>query len=348
MKNFLSLVNDIQNRFDCALSRVSTNHELEAIRIEYAGRTGSITHLFSQLALMSPQEKKEWGPTCNMLKKHITESITEKKKYLEQQEKEASACAESTFDVTAYLPVSKSGSLHPYTLLTHELEDIFTHMGYATIDGPELDTDFYNFEALNIPASHPARDMHDTFWLTIPPYLMRTHTSTVQVHALRKANHEFPLAFFSCGRVFRNEAVDATHDFMFHQGELFFVNKGTVSLSNLFATAKQFLNRLFPDHHNLSLRMRPGYFPFVEPGIEIDASCPFCSSGCTVCKNTRWIELLGAGLIHPHVLRTCSLDPDTYSGFALGFGLTRLAMIKYSIPDVRLFHSNTLEFLMQF
>ena len=218
-------------------------------------------------------------------------------------------------------------------------------MGYDIADGPEVETDFYNFQALNIPADHPARDMHDTFWLTTPSLLLRTHTSPVQIRAME--HKPLPLAIFAPGRTFRNEATDASHLFMFTQGEGLVIDKN-ISIANLLATARAFLQAFF-EKEDLHIRARPGYFPFVEPGIEIDASCPFCSGkGCSPCKKTGWIELLGAGLVHPNVLKAGGIDPQEYSGFAFGFGIERLAMIKYGINDVRLFHSSKLPFLRQF
>lgn len=217
-------------------------------------------------------------------------------------------------------------------------------MGFEIIDGPELEEDFYNFEALNIPPDHPARDMQDTFWLTLPGRLMRTHTSSVEIHAMLKKKP--PLAIVVPGRAYRNEATDASHDFQFMQLEGLLVDKN-VSLSNLLATMKSFLQTFF-ERKDLTLRIRPGYFPFVEPGIEIDMSCPFCTQGCAVCKRTRWIEVAPAGLTHPAVLKACSIDPTEYSGFAFGMGLTRLVMLKYGITDIRLLHSNKVEFLQQF
>ena len=217
-------------------------------------------------------------------------------------------------------------------------------MGYEIINGPEIDTDFFNFETLNIPKDHPARDMHDTFWLDIPNMVMRTHTSSVQAHAMLEKKP--PLAVATPGRCYRSEATDASHDYMFMQCEILFIDKN-VSLSNLFATAKVFLQNLF-GKNDLKIRVRPAYFPFVEPGVEMDITCPFCKTGCSVCKKTCWIEIGGAGLIHPNVLKSCNINPEEYSGFAFGFGLTRLVMLKYGINDIRLLHSTKLEFLKQF
>jgi len=217
-------------------------------------------------------------------------------------------------------------------------------MGFERADGPEIETDYYNFEALNIPEDHPARDMHDTFWLTLPNMLLRTHTSTVQIRAMEQRDK--PLAIFAPGRAYRNEETDASHDFMFTQLETLLIDKN-VSMANLLATAKTFLQKIF-NKQNLEIRVRPGYFPFVEPGVEIDAQCPFCTQGCSVCKKTRWIELLGAGLVHPNVLKYGGVDTDIYSGFAFGLGIERLAMIKHGITDIRLFHQNKESFLKQF
>ena len=217
-------------------------------------------------------------------------------------------------------------------------------MGYEILDGPEVETDFYNFQALNIPADHPARDMQDTFWLTLPGFLMRTHTSSVEIHTM--VNRKPPLAIVVPGRAYRNEATDASHDFMFMQLEGLFVDKN-VSLAHLFATVQTFLQNLF-EKKDLTIKVRPSYYPFVEPGVDIIMSCPFCPQGCSVCKRTRWIEIAGAGLTHPAVLEACKINPNEYSGFAFGFGLTRLVMLKYGITDIRLLHSNKIEFLKQF
>ena len=250
----------------------------------------------------------------------------------------------AAFDVTAYAPNQLRGSLHPYTTTIAEIEDIFITMGFEIVDGPELETDFYNFEALNIPKDHPARDMHDTFWLPKPHHLLRTHTSSVQIRSLK--SRKPPLAIVAPGRCFRHEATDASHDYLFLQCEGLIVSE-TISLANLFAVTKTFLQRLFKTE-KLTIRQRPGYFPFVEPGVEIDMSCPFCTDGCSTCKKTGWIEICGTGLVHPHVLTACGIDPERYTGCAFGFGLTRLVMLKYGIRDIRLLHEGRIEFLEQF
>ena len=217
-------------------------------------------------------------------------------------------------------------------------------MGYQIVEGPELETDYYNFQALNIPENHPARDLQDTFWLNLPNQLMRTQTSPVQIRVME--TQQPPVAILSVGRAYRNEATDASHEFVFEQAEGLFVGKN-VSLANLLATLKLFLQEIF-ESKNLEIRVRPGYFPFVEPGLEVDMLCPFCEKGCSVCKKTKWIEIGGAGIVHPNVLKACGLNPDEFSGFAFGMGLTRIVMLKFGINDIRLLSSNKIDFLRQF
>lgn len=337
-------IDELQQQFTDSLKNVSTEQELENVRIEYLSRNGKIPALMGQLKSLPLEEKKVFGPKLNQFKKASEDAFNNKKEKLFSSTISAAQEKNAHFDVTAYEKDPVAGSLHVYTHITEQLERIFMSMGYSVIDGPEVETDYYNFETLNIPGDHPARDMHDTFWLNVPNLLLRTHTSSVQAHAMEK--QQPPLAVFAPGRVFRNEATDASHNFMFPQGEALFVDKN-VSMANLLATTKTFLQEIF-EKKDLQIRVRPGFFPFVEPGVEVDAQCPFCTKGCSVCKKTRWIELLGAGLVHPNVLRCNGIDPEVYSGFAFGFGLGRLAMIKYGINDIRLFHSNKMSFLKQF
>lgn len=327
-----------------ALEFALTEDALEKIRIDFLGRNGTITLLFKALKELSLEEKKIVGPALSSLKTTAEALYIQKATELAEKKQALALEKKRYFDVTAYRQVPYQGHLHPYTHLMNRLEDIFISMGFAIIDGPELETDHYNFEALNIPKTHPARDSHDTFWLNVPGFLMRTHTSSVQTHAMEQ--HGAPLAVVAPGRVYRNEATDASHDFMFTQMEGMLVGTN-ISMAHLLATARAFLSQIF-ETDELKIRVRPGYFPFVEPGVEIDASCPFCTTGCSICKKTGWIELLGAGLIHPAVLRASNIDPICYSGFAFGFGVERIAMIKYGITDIRLFHSNNLSFLDQF
>lgn len=337
------IIAKLEQELQTALQQATTSDAIEAIRLTFLGRNGHIAKLMQELKELPLDAKRTVGPEINRLKQVAESGCLQKTEELVHARIRKEQEQQRFFDVTASVRKELTGSLHIYTRTIEDLENIFISMGYDVVEGPEIETDFYNFEALNIPADHPAREEHDTFWIS-DGRLLRTHTSPVQIRALTQRGT--PLAIFAPGRTFRHEATDASHDFMFMQGELLYVDK-QVSISNLLATAQTFLKAFFRTDH-LNVRARPGYFPFVEPGIEIDASCPFCTGGCSICKRTGWIELLGSGLIHPHVLRSCGIDPEIYSGFALGFGIERLAMVKYGINDIRLFHGNNIEFLEQF
>lgn len=326
-----------------ALSHVKNADDLEKIRIVYLSRQGSLTKLFATLKDLGPDEKREYGPLLNTLKLIALDEFELKKTQLEQERIEAENTQKIAFDVTAYKE-RLEGSLHPCTLVIEKLEDIFISMGFEIAQGPEVETEFYNFEALNIPSTHPARDEHDTFWLKDDNLLLRTHTSSVQIHVMSQRKPPFAIA--SLGRTYRHEATDATHDFMFMQCEGLVIDKN-ISMSHLIATVKAFVQTLF-NKKDLTIRVRPSYFPFVEPGAEFDIACLFCKNGCQICKKTGWIELGGSGLVHPNVLRACNIDPEVYSGFAWGFGVERLAMLLYGINDIRLYRSNKIEFLRQF
>jgi len=336
-------INDIQKNFINELNNVVTQKDLENVRVAYLGRQGFITEIMTELKSMSADDKRTFGPICNQLKVEMQNLHQATQEKLYQQEQELVAQKSAMFDVSINKPAQLHGSLHPYTYITQEIENIFISMGFAVADGPELETDFHNFGALNIPSDHPARSESDTFWLPDMQRLLRTHTSTVQVRTMK--DQQPPIAIICPGRALRNEATDASHDFMFMQIEGLFIDKD-VSVANLLAVIKEFLDKLFGK--SLKLRVRPGFFPFVEPGLEVDAECPFCTTGCSTCKGTRWIELMGAGLVHPNVLAQGGIDPTIYSGFAFGSGLTRLAMLKYHITDIRLLHSGKIEFLEQF
>lgn len=336
-------IKDFSNRYFKALSEASNTDALENIRVQFLGRNGQLITLMDALKSLSLEEKRQQGPLLNSLKEKALQALEERKQELIAQVEKSQAAQLALFDVTAYKPGVRQGTLHPFTHIVQRIEDIFVSMGFQKAEGPEIDTDFYNFEALNIPQDHPARDMHDTFWLTLPHQLLRTHTSTVEIHAMKSSRP--PLAIFAPGRVYRHEATDATHDYVFMQCEGLLVDKN-VSMANLLATLRSFMQALF-EKKELDIRVRPSYFPFVEPGVEVDITCPFCTAGCSICKKSRWIELGGAGLTHPHVLKSCNIDPTIYSGFAFGFGIERLAMLLYGINDIRLFRSNKLEFLSQ-
>lgn len=344
MQNFNEHIQELQKEIIQTLDALITDQDLEHARVKYLGRNGTIAALMEQMKSLSVDEKRQFGPLLQALKQQAQQAYDTAKQRITDFAVAQEQLRQQYFDVTATKPLKTTGNLHIFSHLIAQLEDIFITMGYEIEMGPEVETDFYNFEALNIPSNHPARDVHDTFWLTTPNRLLRTHTSTVQIHALE--NKQVPFAVFAPGRCYRNEATDATHDFMFMQAEGLFIDKD-VSVANLLATSKTFLRKFF-EKDDLQIRARPGYFPFVEPGIEIDASCPFCKHGCSICKKTGWLELMGSGIVHPNVLRSAGIDPNKYSGFAFGCGLERLAMVKYGITDIRLFRNGNLEFLSQF
>lgn len=334
----------LQKEFTDALTQISTLDDLEQFRIIYLSRNGKIAALMPELKLLSLEEKQQIGPLINNFKQFAQEAFEAKKVTLQNLLVQEQLGKDLHFDVTAYQPKTVYGSLHPITQVYKQIFDIFSSMGYTILDGPEVETEYYNFEALNIPENHPARDMWDTFWLNIPGMLLRTHTSSVQVHGMEK--HKLPLAAIAPGRVYRHEATDATHDFSFNQIEGLVIAEN-ISLAHLLATVKTFFQTLFK-RNDLALRVRPSYFPFVEPGIEIDITCPFCSTGCSLCKKTKLIEMGGAGLVHPNVLECSKIDSKKYSGFAFGLGVDRIAMLMYTIDDIRLFSSGKIEFLKQF
>ncbi len=335
---------DIQTIFDAQLKNVSTLDQLELMRIDFLGRQGKLAQATESFKKLSAEEKKEIGVTLQVLKENLYAFLEQRKNEFEQEAMSKKLAEAASFDVTAYAIGEVQGSLHPLTHLTEEIHNIFISMGYCIVRGPEIESDRYNFEALNIPAYHPARDMWDTLWLSDSQLLLRTHTSTVQIRTMESLTPPFAIA--ATGRVYRHEATDATHDYMFHQVEGLVVAPA-ISMAHLLGTVKSFFKTLFA-HNNLEIRVRPGYFPFVEPGIEIDISCPFCAQGCSVCKYSRWIEMCGAGLVHPNVLQFTGIDTTIYSGFAFGAGLSRIAMLKYGINDIRLLASAKLDFLRQF
>jgi phenylalanyl-tRNA synthetase alpha chain len=327
--------------FDSELSTVTTLEQLEAFRIKFLGRSGEMVSIMKLVKDAPIEEKRSLGPLLNQLKKNSESKFESKMVDLSSTDTRQ---LDSDFDVTAYQPGQPKGTLHPYTYLTEKIEDVFISMGYKVVDGPEIETDYYNFEALNIPKNHPARDMQDTFWLNIPDLLLRTHTSPVQIHELEKGG--LPLAVIASGRCYRHEATDASHDFVFRQVEGLVVGKN-LSIGNLIATMKEGLRKIF-DRDDLDIKVRTSYFPFVEPAIEIDMRCPFCENGCSTCKHSQWIEIMGAGLVHPNVLKYSGIDSKKYNGFAFCFGLTRLVMLKYGINDIRLLNSGKIDFLKQF
>jgi phenylalanyl-tRNA synthetase alpha chain len=310
---------------------------------KYLGKGGVLASWLLQLPSLPAAERPLVGQAVNRLKKELAELVAARQTALEKAARENAGGARA-FDPTLPPPAQERGALHPITVLTREIEDLFVSMGYQVGDGPEIETDWNNFQALNIPPDHPARDAQDTFYLRGPGRLvLRTHTSPVQIRSMQRLSP--PLRVIAPGKVFRHEATDASHEHTFHQLEGLVIDKG-VSVAHLINSMKTLLRGIF--RRDLEIRLRPGFFPFVEPGFELDARCPFCTNGCSVCKQSRWIELLPCGLVHPNVLRACGLDADEWSGFAFGLGLSRLVMLRFGIGDVRLLLSGDLRFLEQF
>ena len=344
MKSLSQELEIIAQEYADAIKTISTLPSLESVRITFLGRKGKVADLMEQLKPLSVEEKKIVGPLLNQFKTQAQTQLDELEAQLKQQEIDQKGLREKNFDVSAYNHSELKGTVHIYTQIVEDLENVFISMGYDIVDGPEVENEYYNFESLNIPADHPAREAEDSFYLHRKGMLLRTQCSTMQARAME--NTQPPIAIFAPGRVYRKEATDQTHDFLFTQAEILLVDKN-ISVSNLLATAHTFLRKIF-NNESIEMRVRPGFFPFVEPGLEIDASCTFCTKGCSVCKHTRWIELLGTGMVHPNVLRASGIDPELYSGFAFGMGIERIAMIKYGIHDIRLFHSSKIKFLDQF
>lgn len=325
-----------------AITAAQQEAELEQIRLDYLGKKGRIKGFYAEMGKLDPAAKAAAGQAVNAARTSIEDALKARKEALNANK--YSQIAESEWlDVTAPAGVPARGRLHPITQIQYEIEDIFQSMGFQVFDGPQLEDDYHNFEALNIPADHPARDMQDTFWLK-SGRLLRTHTSSVQIRAMQK--YKPPLRGISPGRVFRYEATDASHENTFYQVEGLMVDKD-ISVAHLISVMKTLLREIF--QKDVKVRLRPGFFPFVEPGFELDISCLICNgSGCPVCKHEGWVELLPCGAIHPNVLSYCQIDPTEYTGFAFGLGLNRLVMMRYGIDDIRHFQSGNLAFLEQF
>lgn len=322
---------------------IKNSEEWEQIKNKYFSRkSGELAKLLKDIKDVSEDLRPKFGTLANQVKVEIENALDTK---LSSLKKNNESLEHNFIDVTLNVEKYKLGHLHPVTQISMELEDIFKSMGFMILDGPELESDYYNFEALNIPSWHPARDTQDTFYIESKDnLLLRTHTSPVQVRAMQK--YGAPLRCVVPGRVFRNEATDASHEHTFYQLEGLMIEKD-ISISNLIAVMKELLSGIFKKE--VTVRLRPGYFPFVEPGFELDIKCLICGGkGCPVCKQSGWVELLPCGLVQPNVLKYGGIDPKKYSGFAFGLGLTRLVMMKYKIDDIRLLQSGDLRFLNQF
>ena len=336
--NFDELIETAQ----AAIAGAESSEALETFRVEFLGRNGTIAALGKEMKNLKAEEKAAVGKKLNALKNTIEQEFEARRSAFAKAALDARLATE-WIDVTLPGTGAKPGSLHPCTQIQAEIEDLFVSLGFAVLDGPEVETEYNNFDALNIPPDHPARDMQDTFWLS-GGNLLRTHTSPVQVRGMKKLGP--PLRMIAPGRVFRNEEVDASHEHTFYQLEGMMVDKD-VSIANLIYFMKTLLAGIFK--REVTVRLRPGYFPFVEPGFELDIQCLICGGGgCAVCKQSDWVELLPCGLVNPNVLRQGGIDPEEWGGFAFGLGLTRLVMMRYAIDDIRWLQSGDLRFLKQF
>ena len=335
-------IDALRQRFESDLQAARNSETVEKLRVAYLGKKGSVTELLKGLKTVAGDQKKEMGQLINQLKRQVEEGIAQQTEKIRLAEEEAQIAAAEQYDVT--LPVDQSeGSYHPITLVQRQLEEIFSSMGFTIEDYKEIVTDYECFEAVNIPKHHPARDMQDTYYLS-NGQLLKTHTSAAQNAIMRK--YGAPLRAVFPGRCFRNEATDACHENTFFQMEGLMIDKD-ISISNLIYFMKTMLSEVF--ERDITVRLRPGFFPFVEPGFELDISCLICGGeGCPSCKNSGWLELCPCGMIHPNVLKMGGIDPEEYTGFAFGLGLTRLAMMKYGIKDIRDLNSGNLKALSQF
>lgn len=333
---------DLEARAAALLDQAAAADDLEAARVEFLGRKGALALISKEMGKLTPGERAQVGRLLNGVKQNLEARYEARKAGFERAALDARLAGE-WLDLTLPAPGPRPGQLHPLTQIQHELEELFTSLGFAVVDGPEVETEWYNFDALNIPPAHPARDAQDTFWME-DGHLLRTHTSPVQVRAMERFGA--PLRIIAPGRVFRNEELDASHEHTFYQLEGMMVDRH-VSVGHMLYFMKSLLAAIFG--REVTVRLRPGFFPFVEPGFELDIQCLLCDGrGCAVCKQSGWVELLPCGLVHPNVLRAGGLDPEQWNGFAFGLGLTRLVMMRYGIDDIRHLAAGDLRFLRQF
>lgn len=335
-------LNKIKETVEQLLADAESLESLDEIRVKYLGKKGELTAVLKEMGKLSPEERPVIGALANEIRDFLGKEIDGKKADIEKAML-AEKLKEEVIDVTMPGKKQSLGKLHPLTKVMNELKDIFIGLGFQIADGPEVEYDYYNFEALNIPKNHPARDTQDTFYIE-DNIVLRTQTSPMQVRVMEKQKP--PIRVIAPGRVYRSDAVDATHSPIFHQIEGLVVDKG-VTMADLKGTLETALKALYGE--NTKVRFRPHHFPFTEPSAEVDVSCFVCGGkGCSVCKGEGWIEILGCGMVHPKVLANCGIDPEVYSGFAFGIGLERIAMGRYDINDLRLFFENDVRFLEQF
>ncbi|SDE60988.1 phenylalanine--tRNA ligase subunit alpha [Sporomusa acidovorans] len=325
------------------LSEITNKEALNDVKIKYLGKKGLLTGMLRGLGALSPEERPRIGQVVNEIRGQLEKIIADKLEAIKQAELTRKLASE-TIDVTLPGRIADPGHLHPLTLTLNRIKDTFMRMGFEIAEGPEVEKDYYNFEALNLPQDHPARDMQDSFYIT-KEFLLRTHTSPVQVRTMQSSEPNQPIRIIAPGKVYRRD-YDATHSPMFQQVEGLVVDKN-ISFADLKGTLELFSKEIFGNR--VKVRFRPSFFPFTEPSAEVDISCVMCEGkGCRVCSGTGWLEILGSGMVHPRVLEMSKFDPDKVSGFAFGMGVERIAMLTYGIDDLRLFFDNDIRFLRQF
>lgn len=332
----------IEERAKAELSQISDTKLLEEFRVKFLGKKGEITSILKQMGKLSAEERPVIGQLANKVRADIEEALNARRSELKSKLEEM-RLKEEALDVTLPGKSQKIGRAHPLEVTLEQVEEVFLGMGFDIVEGPEVETDHYCFEALNMPKHHPARDTQDTFYIN-DNVLLRTQTSSVQIRTMEKMKP--PIRIISPGRVYRSDAVDATHSPLFHQIEGLVIDKG-ITMADLKGTLELLMKRLYGD--DAKIRLRPHHFPYTEPSAEVDLMCFNChGKGCSMCKQEGWVELLGSGMVHPKVLADCGIDPEVYSGFAFGIGLERITMGRYSINDMRLLYENDMRFLEQF
>ncbi|MGP4041642.1 phenylalanine--tRNA ligase subunit alpha [Gracilibacillus sp. D59] len=335
---------ELENEALQKVEEASSLKDLQNVRVAYLGKKGPITEVLRGMGKLSKEERPVIGELANKVRGNIAEAIDNKKANIEAAELEKQL-AEETIDVTLPGRPVPTGGPHLLTSIVEEIEDLFIGMGFEVREGPEVETDYYNFEALNLPKGHPARDMQDSFYIT-EEILLRTHTSPAQARTMNAIEDKRPVKMISPGKVYRRDTDDATHSHQFTQIEGLYVDKN-VRMSDLKGVLDRFAKQMFGEDREI--RLRPSFFPFTEPSVEMDISCKVChGEGCSVCKKTGWIEILGAGMVHPRVLEMAGYDPKVYSGFAFGMGPERIAMLKFGVDDIRHFYTNDIRFLKQY
>ena len=336
-------INEIYQSAMDEIEHVSLSEALQELKIKYLAKKSVLMSLLSTLGSLPPEERKEMGQKLNEIKAKIAEAISLKENELKKEELKKRLESE-TIDITLPSKRVELGGQNPFYVVKDEITDIFLNMGFEVADGPEVETDLFNFELLNIPQDHPARDMQDTFYIS-DSVLLRTHTSPVQAHTMEEANGK-PIRIICPGKTYRRDDDDATHSHQFAQIEGLVIDKD-INIGHLKATLELFVKKMFGEKREI--RLRPSYFPFTEPSVEVDITCANCNGkGCSMCKGTGYIEILGGGMVHPNVLKMNGYDPDVYSGFAFGIGIERVAILRYGIDDIRKFYQNDVRFLRQY